>query len=40
MSGLHDGPAIANTVSRYVFFGYCLLVIAAVLALRGLVFGD
>jgi len=40
MPGLHDGPAITNTVTRYAFFGYCLLVIAAILALRVLVFDD
>jgi len=40
MPGLHDGPAIANTVSRYVFFGYCLLATVAIPALRRLVSGD
>jgi ubiquinone biosynthesis protein len=37
MLGLHDGPAITGTVTLYAFFGYCLLVIAAILALRLLV---
>jgi ubiquinone biosynthesis protein len=37
MLGLHGGPAITSTVSLYAFFGYCLLVIAAILALRVLV---
>lgn len=37
MLGLHGGPAITNTVTLYAFFGYCLLVIAAILALRVLV---
>ena len=34
---LHGGPAITKTVTPYAFFGYCLLVIAAILALRVLV---
>jgi len=34
MLGLHGGPAITKTVTLYAFFGYCLLVIAAILALR------
>ena len=37
MLGLHGGPAITNAVTLYAFFGYCLLVIAAILALRVLV---
>ena len=38
MLGLHGGPAITSTATLYAFFGYCLLVIAAILALRVLVF--
>jgi ubiquinone biosynthesis protein len=37
MIGLHGGPALSKTVSLYSFFGYCLLVIAAILAVRVLV---
>jgi len=37
MIGLHGGPTLANNVSLYSFFGYCLLVIAAILAVRVLV---
>ena len=37
MLGLHGGPSITGTVTLYAFFGYCLLVIAAILALRLLV---
>ena len=37
MLGLHGGPAITKAVTLYAFFGYCLLVIAAILALRVLV---
>ena len=37
MIGLHGGPALTSTVSLYSFFGYCLLVIAAILAVRVLV---
>ena len=37
MLGLHGGPAITSSVTLYAFFGYCLLVIAAILALRVLV---
>jgi ubiquinone biosynthesis protein len=37
MIGLHGGPALTKTVSLYSFFGYCLLVIAAILAVRVLV---
>jgi ubiquinone biosynthesis protein len=37
MLGLHGGPAITQTVTLYAFFGYCLLVIATILALRVLV---
>jgi ubiquinone biosynthesis protein len=35
--GLHGGPAITPTVTLYAFFGYCLLVVAAILAVRVLV---
>ncbi|HWG02233.1 MAG TPA: hypothetical protein VG164_10365 [Trebonia sp.] len=34
---LHGGPALSPGVSLYSFFGYCLLVIAAILAVRVLV---
>ena len=37
MIGLHGGPALSKTVSLYSFLGYCLLVIAAILAMRVLV---
>ena len=37
MIGLHGGPALTSSVSLYSFFGYCLLVIAAILAVRVLV---
>jgi ubiquinone biosynthesis protein len=37
MIGLRGGPALSRTVSLYSFFGYCLLVIAAILAVRVLV---
>jgi ubiquinone biosynthesis protein len=37
MIGLHGGPALTKNVTLYVFFGYCLLVIAAILAVRVLV---
>jgi ubiquinone biosynthesis protein len=37
MIGLHGGPALTKDVSLYSFFGYCLLVIAAILAIRVLV---
>jgi len=37
MIGLHGGPALTSSVSLYSFFGYCLLVIAAILAIRVLV---
>ncbi|MBV9204253.1 MAG: AarF/ABC1/UbiB kinase family protein [Actinobacteria bacterium] len=37
MIGLRGGPALSKTVSLYTFFGYCLLVIAAILAVRVLV---
>jgi ubiquinone biosynthesis protein len=37
MIGIHSGPALSKTVSLYSFFGYCLLVIAAILAVRVLV---
>ncbi len=35
--GLRGGPALSKSVSLYSFFGYCLLVIAAILAARVLV---
>jgi ubiquinone biosynthesis protein len=35
--GLHGGPAVTRTVTLYAFFGYCLLVVAAILAVRVLV---
>jgi ubiquinone biosynthesis protein len=35
--GLRSGPDITRNMSLYAFFGYCLLVIAAILALRVLV---
>jgi ubiquinone biosynthesis protein len=34
MIGLHGGPALSKSVSLYSFSGYCLLVIAAILAVR------
>ena len=34
MMGLRGGPALSKTVSLYSFLGYCLLVIAAILAVR------
>ncbi len=37
MIGLHGGPALTSEVSLYSFLGYCLLVIAAILAVRVLV---
>lgn len=37
MIGLRGGPALSKGVSLYTFFGYCLLVIAAILAVRVLV---
>jgi len=37
MIGLHGGPALTRDVSLYSFLGYCLLVVAAILALRVLV---
>jgi ubiquinone biosynthesis protein len=37
MIGIHGGPALSKTVSLYSFLGYCLLVIAAILAVRVLV---
>jgi ubiquinone biosynthesis protein len=37
MLGLHGGPHVTGDVSLYQFLGYCLLVIAAILALRVLV---
>jgi len=35
--GLHSGPALTSDVSLYSFLGYCLLVTAAILAVRVLV---
>ncbi|HEX3487731.1 MAG TPA: AarF/UbiB family protein [Streptosporangiaceae bacterium] len=35
--GLHGGPALTPRVSLYQFLGYCLLAVAAILALRVLV---
>jgi len=35
--GLHGGPALTSDVSLYSFLGYCLLVTAAILAVRVLV---
>jgi ABC1 atypical kinase-like domain len=35
--GLHGGPSVTRTVTLYTFFGYCLLVIAAIFAVRVLV---
>ena len=37
MLGLSGGPHLTASVALYQFFGYCLLVIAAILALRVLV---
>jgi ubiquinone biosynthesis protein len=37
MLGLSGGPHLTASVTLYQFFGYCLLVIAAILALRVLV---
>ncbi len=37
MIGLHGGPSITRTVTLYAFFGYCLLVVAAILAVRVLI---
>ncbi len=37
MLGLHGGPQLTARVSLFQFFGYCLLVISAILALRVLV---
>ena len=37
MIGLPGGPALTSEVSLYSFLGYCLLVIAAILAVRVLV---
>jgi ubiquinone biosynthesis protein len=37
MIGLRGGPTLSKGVSLYSFFGYCLLVIAAILAVRVLV---
>jgi ubiquinone biosynthesis protein len=35
--GLHGGPVLTPRVSLYQFLGYCLLAVAAILALRVLV---
>ena len=35
--GLRGGPSVTREVSLYGFFGYCLLVVAAMLAVRVLV---
>ncbi|HTU72475.1 MAG TPA: AarF/UbiB family protein [Trebonia sp.] len=37
MIGLHGGPELTRSVSLYSFLGYCLLVVAAILAVRVLV---
>jgi ubiquinone biosynthesis protein len=37
MLGLRNGPHVTSSITFYQFLGYCLLVIAAVLALRVLV---
>ena len=37
MIGLHGGPNVTPAVTLYAFFGYCLLVVAAILAVRVLV---
>jgi ubiquinone biosynthesis protein len=37
MIGLPGGPSVTHQVSLYAFFGYCLLVVAAILAVRVLV---
>jgi ubiquinone biosynthesis protein len=37
MIGLRGGPRVTGDVSLYGFFGYCLLVVAAILAVRVLV---
>jgi ubiquinone biosynthesis protein len=37
MIGLRGGPALTGSVSLYSFLGYCLLVVAAILAVRVLV---
>ena len=37
MLGLHSGPHVTSSITLCQFLGYCLLVIAAVLALRMLV---
>jgi ubiquinone biosynthesis protein len=34
MIGLHGGPALTSAVSLYSFLGYCLLVTAAIRAVR------
>jgi ubiquinone biosynthesis protein len=37
MLGLHGGPSVTRSVALYAFFGYCLLGIASILAVRVLV---
>jgi ubiquinone biosynthesis protein len=37
MIGLHGGPSLTRNVTLYAFLGYCLLVVAAILAVRVLV---
>lgn len=37
MIGLHGGPTLTSSITLYAFLGYCLLVIAAILAVRVLV---
>jgi ubiquinone biosynthesis protein len=37
MIGLHGGPNVTRDVTLYAFIGYCLLVVAAILAVRVLV---
>ncbi|HEY2443681.1 MAG TPA: AarF/UbiB family protein [Streptosporangiaceae bacterium] len=37
MLGLHGGPSVTRSVTLYAFLGYCLLVTAAILAVRVLV---
>jgi ubiquinone biosynthesis protein len=37
MIGLHGGPSLTSSITLYTFFGYCLLVTAAILAVRVLV---
>jgi ubiquinone biosynthesis protein len=37
MIGLHGGPSLTSSITLYTFLGYCLLVTAAILAVRVLV---